>query len=158
MRPPDRRPPRLLRWLFRVPALAYRLRLGWVFGRRLVLVEHVGRRTGRRRRVVLEVVDRDPAAGTLIVVSGYGPRADWYRNLLAHPRTRAVLGRRRLTVTAEPVPAATGAEIMTRYASRHPRTARRLLRTLGYEVDGSDAGFAEAGRLLPFLRLVPTGG
>ncbi|WP_218854216.1 nitroreductase family deazaflavin-dependent oxidoreductase [Paractinoplanes atraurantiacus] len=135
----------------------YRLRLGWLFGRRLAMVEHLGRRTGHLHQVVLEVVELDPATGALTVASGFGPKADWYRNLRAHPATDVVIGIRRIAVRAEPVPTETGAEIMRGYARRHPRTARRLAGFLGYELDGTDDDFAEFGRTLPFLRLIPDG-
>lgn len=151
----DRRAGPWLHRIFRAPTTLYRLHLGWLFGRRLVLVEHTGRRTGQRHRTVLEVVERDATTGALTVASGFGPRADWYRNLRAHPATEVVLGRRRFRVAAEPVPAEAGGEIMRRYARHRRRTARRMVRVLGYEVDGTDADFVEVGRTLPFLRLVP---
>ncbi|MEV0085192.1 hypothetical protein [Saccharopolyspora sp. NPDC050642] len=57
------RPPKgLSRLLFRLPIHLYRWGLGWLFGSRLVLVNHVGRVTGKPRQVVLEVVSRDRAA------------------------------------------------------------------------------------------------
>ena len=46
------------RWLVRAPINLYRVGLGFLFGTRLLMLEHVGRRTGARRYVVLEVVDR----------------------------------------------------------------------------------------------------
>jgi deazaflavin-dependent oxidoreductase (nitroreductase family) len=151
------RPAPWLRRLFRAPLVAYRWHLGWLFGHRLVLVEHVGRRTGQVRRVVLEVVEFDRATSAVVVASGFGPRADWYRNLLAHPSTTVVLGRRRLRVTACPVPAEEGGEIMRRYAQGRRRTARSMVRLLGYQVDGTDADFVQLGRSMPFLRLLPAG-
>jgi len=155
---PARRPGSWTRRLFRAPAVLYRLRLGWIFGRRLVLVNHAGRRTGLLHRTVLEVVDRDPETGTLTVASGFGPSADWYRNLLAHPETEVVLGSRHFPARAHPVAPDAGAQIMCRYARRRRRLARRIVRVLGYEVDGSDDSFAEVGRTLPFLWLVPDRG
>jgi hypothetical protein len=44
-----------VRWLVRPPVWAYRARLGVLFGSRLVMLEHTGRTSGRRRFVVLEV-------------------------------------------------------------------------------------------------------
>ncbi|MET8147088.1 nitroreductase family deazaflavin-dependent oxidoreductase [Actinoplanes sp. NPDC049668] len=148
---------RWLRWFFRIPALAYRARLGWLFGDRLVLVEHLGRRSGARYRVVLEVVERDRSTGAVTVASGFGPGADWYRNLLTRPDTHMVLGLHRTPVRVEQIPGSAGSEIMTAYAARHPRTARRLVRMLAPGPGPSDPDYAAVGRTLPFLRLVPTG-
>jgi hypothetical protein len=55
-------------------------------------------------------------------------------------------------VTAIPLPAETGEEIMARYAERHPRAAGQLCRIMGYRVDGSPADWREVGRRTPFVR------
>ena len=79
-------PPRgLMRLLVRLPVLLYRARLGWLLDRRFLLLTHRGRRTGRWRRTVLEVVHHDPAADTWFVASAWGERSQWFRNLRAHP-------------------------------------------------------------------------
>lgn len=39
---------RMLWYLFRAPVYLYRWRLGWLFGNRLLLLTHTGRRTGLR--------------------------------------------------------------------------------------------------------------
>ena len=141
--------------MFRAPLLVYRARLGWLFGHRLVLLAHRGRTTGRRRQVVVEVVVRDPTTGAVTVASGYGPSADWYRNLLADPDAEIVLGSRRLAVRANPVPAEEGGELMVDYARRRPRSARMVARQMGVPVDGSEASFRTLGRALPYVRLEP---
>lgn len=141
------------RRLLRLPIALCHAGLGGVFGRRLVLVEHVGRRTGRQHEVVLEVVDR--AGGAVTVASGYGPRADWYRNLLASPRTTMTLGTHRQPVTVRALDAEEGSAVLLAYGRRHRRAARVVARRMGYEIDGSDADLAELGRRLPFLRLSP---
>src|SRR5579862_6380067 len=46
------------RWIVRAPVWLYRARLGFVFGSRLLMLEHTGRKTGTRRYVVLEAVDQ----------------------------------------------------------------------------------------------------
>jgi deazaflavin-dependent oxidoreductase (nitroreductase family) len=145
----------VLRLAFRVPRVMFRLRLGWVFAGRLVLVEHVGRRSGRRFRTPLEVIERGDG-GVLTVASAFGGRADWYRNLVARPATLISLGGRAIPATAEPMSVADGAAAMLAYARRHRWLARRVLAVMGHHVDGSDAGFLEAGRQLRFVRLVPS--
>jgi deazaflavin-dependent oxidoreductase (nitroreductase family) len=141
------------RRLLRLPTFFYRARLGWIFGRRLVLVHHVGRRTGRRHEVVLEVVDR--SGGAVTVASGFGPRADWYRNLLAAPRTTMIIGAHQQPVEARALDAEEGSAVLLAYGRRHRRAARVVARRTGYEIGGSDADLREPGRRLPFLRLEP---
>ncbi|MEV6481813.1 nitroreductase family deazaflavin-dependent oxidoreductase [Streptomyces sp. NPDC051576] len=141
------------RFVVRVPILLFRWGLGWIFGGRLLLLHHTGRVTGLDRRVVLEVVEHEPDDTSWIVASGFGPRAAWYRNLRADPKTVIEVGGSHHAVTARFLAAVDGAEIMTRYARRHPRTARRLCAFMGFAPDGTGAGFREAGRAVPFVRL-----
>ncbi|MEU4214204.1 nitroreductase family deazaflavin-dependent oxidoreductase [Actinoplanes sp. NPDC026623] len=150
-----RQPTGLRRLLLRAPVLLFRARTGWLFVGRLVLVEHVGRRTGARRAVVLEVVDRDRTSGAVTVASGFGRRADWYRNLRVHPEATMRAGLRSVPVTARPVDEDHAVEIMIAYGRRYPRTARRVARFMGLTVDGSAEGYAAVGRAVPFLTLVP---
>lgn len=44
-----------VRWLVRLPLWLYRARLGLLVGHRMLMMEHIGRRSGLRRQVVLEV-------------------------------------------------------------------------------------------------------
>lgn len=150
------RPPAgLTRSLFRLPISVYRLGLGWVFGKRLLLLNHIGRVTGKPRQTVLEVVDYDAADDSYVVASGWGADAAWYRNILQKPDVTIEVGRRATPVTAVPLSEAKGSEIFSRYAARHRRIATYMLpRVLGMSVDGSDADFREVGRRMPFVRLV----
>lgn len=69
---PARWPARWLRPLLKAPALLYDVGLGWVCGRRFLLLTHRGRRTGRIHRTVLEVVSYDAERGEATVVSAWG--------------------------------------------------------------------------------------
>lgn len=127
------------RWLVRIPIWLYRVRLGALFGRRLLMLEHVGRRSGARRYVVLEVVDRRPP-DTWVVVSGFGGRAQWFRNLQANPHARVYLGSRRpAPATARVLPPEEARAALAAYARRHPRawaTLRPVFEsTLGARID-----------------------
>ena len=139
-----------VRWLVRAPVWLYRARLGILFGDRLLMLEHLGRRSGRRRYVVLEVVDH-PTADRWIVVSGFGDRAQWFRNLRANPQVRVFLrSRQPRPATASPLDRSAAEATLTRYAAAHPgawRTLRPVLeRTLG-------APITEAATPLPLIAL-----
>lgn len=149
-------PTGLGRLLFRLPIALYRAKLGWLLGERILLIEHIGRSTGRIRRTVMEVVDHYTGEDTYVVASGFGTSAQWYRNLLAHPRAGIMVGRRRLTVDAVPLTPVEGGRVMAGYAARHPRTAARLCRFLGYPVHDGD--YCAVGERIPFLRLRPRSG
>src|SRR5699024_676792 len=70
------------RWLMRLPIGLFRRGLGWMLGPRLLMIEHLGRRSGAPRYVVVEVLERGP--GRFVVASGFGPGAQWYQNLRAN--------------------------------------------------------------------------
>ena len=150
------RPPAgLTRSLFRLPIWVYRLGLGWLFGQRLLLLNHIGRMTGKARQTILEVVEHDATDGSYVVASGWGPGAAWYRNIMQDPDVIIQIGSRTVPVTAVPLSENEGAEIFSRCASRHRRLAMYMLpRVLGMSVDGSDVDFRAVGRRMPFVRLV----
>ena len=113
------------RTIVRAPIWLYRAGLGFVFGSRLLLLEHIGRRSGARRFVVLEVVDRSERG--YVVASGFGVRAQWYRNVRQQPRARIRIGRSGWqSVTARPIERDEAVEILQRYAERHPRAWQQL--------------------------------
>lgn len=125
------------RWFVRAPLPLYRAGLGWLFGRRIVMIEHVGRRSGLPRYVCLEVVEH-PDARTLLVVSGFGEKAEWYRNLRAHPRCFVSWSRvRRAPATARFLPEAESRATLERYAARYPASWRMLRGTIEKAVDAA---------------------
>ena len=101
----DRRTPPtgLLRLVARLPIQLFRLRLGWTLGNRFLLLTHTGRTSGTRRQAVVEVVDHDPTDDSYVIAAGFGPRTNWYRNLLQTPNATIQTGRRTLAVTAIPL-------------------------------------------------------
>ncbi|MFE0445144.1 nitroreductase family deazaflavin-dependent oxidoreductase [Streptomyces fungicidicus] len=153
---PIGRPGRPTGWrrrALRLPIFAYRVGLGSLFGKRLLLLHHTGRVSGHDRTTVLEVVSFDAVKGNWTVASGFGPTADWYQNLRAQPQALIRSGNRPHPVTARFLPPDDGAEIMADYARRHPRTALRLCAFMGLPADGSNESFRAAGRAIPFVRL-----
>ncbi|WP_198407337.1 nitroreductase family deazaflavin-dependent oxidoreductase [Nocardia terpenica] len=114
------------RRLVRAPIPLYRAGLGPLLGARMLMLEHLGRRSGARRYVVLEVVDH-PGPGEYVLVSGFGPKAQWYRNIRAQPRVRVWTGRRRgAPATATPLPEHDAATTLDRYRRCHPRAWKHL--------------------------------
>lgn len=132
-----RQPSGLLRWLLRMPILLYRLRLGWLLGSRFLLLHHIGRKSGLPRRTVVEVVDHDKARDVYVVASGWGTKADWYRNALANPDVTIQVGRRTLAVRAETLPPDVAAQALAQYRERYPRAARELSRVIGVNLAGA---------------------
>ena len=155
----DPQPPNaLVRWLFRLPVPLFRAGLGFLFGGRIIMLEHVGRKSGLTRYSCVEVVDRDPSADTRTIVSGYGEHAQWYRNLCAQPDIEVRIGRGRCAVHAALLSPEEGADVMADYARRYPKMAPNLMKLCGAHIDGTEADYREvAVKRLRFVRLEPRG-
>lgn len=118
------------RTLVRAPIWLYRLRLGFLLGHRMLLLEHTGRKSGARRHAVLEVVER-PAPDEYVIVSGFGERAQWYQNLLVNPHVRVSVGvDRDMPAVATVMPRDEAKAALTRYGKHHPRAWARIEPTL----------------------------
>lgn len=139
-----------VRWFVRAPIWLYRARLGAVFGSRLIMLEHTGRVSGARRHVVLEVVDK-PAGDCYTVASGFGVRAQWFRNVRANPHVRVyVRSRRPRPALARVLTQEQSRTALANYAGAHPRSWQTLRpvfeTTLGATID-------EQGTTLPLVVL-----
>lgn len=135
---------RLLRCrrLVRAPIWIYRARAGALFGSRMLMLEHIGRASGARRHVVLEVIDH-PAPDTYVVASGFGRRAQWFRNIVVNPRVRVYAGSHRpAAATARVLEQPDADRALGAYIGRHPRAWARLRgvldQTLGTEVTATN--------------------
>lgn len=138
------------RWLVRAPVWLYRARLGILLGPRFVMLEHTGRKSGARRHVVLEVVQH-PAAGSYVVVSGFGDRAQWFLNIRAEPRVRVyALSRKPAAAVARVLPPPEAAAVLAQYSARHPRAWSAMEPILRDTLGGGDPGSR-----LPVVALEP---
>ncbi|MCD6400518.1 MAG: nitroreductase family deazaflavin-dependent oxidoreductase [Anaerolineales bacterium] len=149
-------PPKgLMRLFLRFPIILYRIGLGGLLGKRFLLLNHIGRKTGLPRQAVLEVVRYDRISGAYIIVSGFGPKSQWRKNLLQHPEVTIQVGRRKIPVRAECLTSAQCGEEMVRYARRYPKAARSLSKIMGFQIDGSEEAYQKVGEQLQFFALIP---
>ncbi|MEJ1087084.1 nitroreductase family deazaflavin-dependent oxidoreductase [Microbacterium sp. Mu-80] len=123
------------RWLVRLPIAVYRAGFGWIFGKRLVMIEHRGRVSHEPRYVVVEVAER--AHNLIRVPSGFGPRAQWYRNLKANGVAYLSTGRaRRVPAKVRLLDAEESAALLKRYAAEHPEAWKHLGAAMDYAAGG----------------------
>jgi deazaflavin-dependent oxidoreductase (nitroreductase family) len=153
---------RPLRWLFRAPGCLYRCGCGRLLGHRFLLLVHVGRRTGRRRRTVLEVVAFRPDGPEAVVVSGFGHGADWLRNIQASPNPAVTIGSLRFTAETRFLGEAEAMAVMAAYERRSryfaPIIRQVLSRLLGWRYDGSDDARRQMIVQLPLVAFRPRPG
>jgi deazaflavin-dependent oxidoreductase (nitroreductase family) len=75
----------------KTPILIYRLGLGVLIGDYILILMTTGRKSGRPR---LTAIEHRRIGGVHYIVSAWGSKADWYRNILKNPRVHVWAGRR----------------------------------------------------------------
>jgi deazaflavin-dependent oxidoreductase (nitroreductase family) len=148
---------RVLRWVFRAPVRLYDHGLGRVLGRRFLCLTHLGRRSGRMYRTVLEVVGTND--GEYVVVAGLGAGSDWFRNIQARPPVEVIVGARRFPAAHRILGEDEAVAVIAGYEHRN-RWAKPVLRLvlgklLGWRYDGSDLARRRMARQLPLVGLRP---
>lgn len=144
------------RWLFKLPIVFYRAGLGWLIGRRILLLHTIGRKTGKRRMTPLEY-SYDAVTDTYTVMAGWGGKTDWYRNARAHSDVHMQVGHRAFNAIAEPVSQETVAQMMAEMVRVNPRVLRTFARWADGPMDGSFDSLRDVAIHFPTLFLRPTG-
>lgn len=122
-----------------------------------IVLETVGRRSGRPHVVVLDVVGGTASGDCYYVQPAEGRRSQWLRNALAHPdvviRTRT--GRR--PARARDASGAEGAAVVLAFIRGHPRYARLIVRWVGYvhSIDVPDDVLRRQLAATPVIALEP---
>jgi deazaflavin-dependent oxidoreductase (nitroreductase family) len=145
------RPTGLFKRVLHAPVWLFRARLGFLFGKRIVMLEHRGRRSGKLRQTPLEVVLRDGDA--YILCSGTGPKADWYRNIRAKPATAVWVGSRRYDVEQRFLGDSEAATTFAKYEQAHPKAATRLTDLMGVSHDGTHESRQEMVAKIPMVEM-----
>ena len=147
-----------MRLSLKVPLLFYRGPLAARMARRLCVITTRGRRTGEPRDSGLNyALDGD----TVFVMSGWGARADWYRNLVADPHVSVRIGGRRWSAIARTVTDASlrqrGVALLRCAAETQgpPRALRPLFARLGVDYDAELAALDRTAADMPLVALTP---
>ena len=152
---------RIMKWMFRVrfPSRLYDWHLGWLLGSRICRLTHVGRKSGKRHHTVLEVVNADTATGEVMVISGTGPKAQWYLNLRANGDAEIETGRRRFAARYRELPIEEAAQVLAGYERRNriiaPIVRHLLSKLVGWRFDSSDAARRRLVSQLPMVAFAP---
>lgn len=118
------------------------MRAGALLGSRMLMLEHLGRKTGALRRVVLEVIDH-PEADVFVVASGFGTHAQWFRNIAVHPQVRVwTRSHPPVGATARILDPPEADRALVHYREHHPRAWAQLKsvieHTLGQPISDTD--------------------
>lgn len=145
-----------VRLLLQLPVLLYRLKVGWLFRRRLLLLTHTGRKSGKAHATVLELLDFDQNSHCCIIASDWGVKSQWFKNVLQDPRVRYTVGLRERVGRAEQLPITQAERQLRNYGDRHRTAIRIRMKFLICEqFDGSSAQYSRLATQVPVLRLLP---
>jgi deazaflavin-dependent oxidoreductase (nitroreductase family) len=119
------------------------------------MITHVGRKTGRLRQTVIEVVHYDPLSRECIVISGYGAQSDWYRNIEAEPAHEVQVGRQCYRPRQRLLSEEETLAVLQAYQRRHPWGFRALMHLVGYAYDGTPEGLRAISQVLRGIAFRP---
>ena len=147
-----------LRRLFRLPVYLYRIRCGWLLGRRFLMLTSVGRRSGLLRNTVLECMEH--RSDEFIVMAGFGRQTDWLRNIQARPdQVTLTVGSKRFAASFRFIELNEAVTVLAAYEQRagllRGIVRVTLSRLLGWPYDGSDEARQRAVTQLPLIAFRP---
>jgi deazaflavin-dependent oxidoreductase (nitroreductase family) len=90
-------------------------------GKPLVLVHHVGAKSGTKRVAPLVPLLQDGRIFIFASKGGADTNPDWYRNLVAHPKTTVELGTETFPVTARVLAGAERNEVYAKQVAAEPQ-------------------------------------
>lgn len=151
----------LLWYLFRAPVYVYRWHLGWLFGKRLLLLDHTGRRSGLRRHTVLEVVEYRAAGPEVVVANGFGPNSDWLRNIQEKSDEEVTVGSRHFAARHRFLGEEEAENVIEKYEHRN-RLIAPIVRAgftwlLGWKYRATDADRRRLVHQIPLIAFSPRG-
>ena len=141
--------------LWRLPIWLYRLKLGGLMGHRALLLNHIGRVSGKPRTAMLEVVHYEPKTNTHYVASGFGEKSQWFQNIMKTPDVNIQVGNQKIPVTAERLPIDEAEKIFEIYQQKHPNAIKNLSKLVGYELGDSEEEIRAFMHSIPIIAFHP---
>jgi deazaflavin-dependent oxidoreductase (nitroreductase family) len=118
----------------------YGSRLRRVIGGTMVLLTHVGRKTGKVRKTVLYAKNYDPTSREVMLVSAFGV-TDWFLNISKQPALLVEIGDVQYAPKQKILTANEIADLERCFRRKHPVVARAQAWLMGWPWKCSDAEF-----------------
>lgn len=153
----QKRPNPLLKFFFKIPIFMHKIGLGgWekLIGAEWMLISTIGRKTGKRRETLVDVMDYDKMTDTYYIEAAYGARADWFKNIKANPVFVAQVGRWKFQAQARELNAADTGEMLVRFFRRKPAYTRSVMAMVGIKFKDENE-LRELGKNLTLLAVKP---
>lgn len=153
----EKRPNPLMKFFFKVPLFMHKLGLGgWerLIGAQWMLLTTTGRKTGKRRETLVDVMDYNTTTDTYFIEAAYGAHADWYKNIQAQPIFQAQVGRRKFTANAKELDQQDTGEMLVQFFRRKPAYTRSVMAMVGLKFKDENE-LRALGNKLTLLSVTP---
>jgi deazaflavin-dependent oxidoreductase (nitroreductase family) len=130
----EKRPNQMLKFFFKVPVWLHKMGFGgWerLIGAQWMFITTIGRKSGKRRETMVDVMDYDKAADAYYIEAAYGARADWYKNIQANPTFEAQVGRRKFKARAGALSTEGAGELLVQFFRSKPAYTRSVMAMAG---------------------------
>lgn len=143
----------------KMPLILYRLGLGWLLGKRFMMLTHVGRHSGKVHQTVLAVLRFDEQTREIFAVSPWGS-SNWYRNIQAAPAREIEtgslrFGRVRYVPTQHTLSPEEIAMLFIEFRQKYPIFSRLVARIPGWKIDSTYEEFLVLARTLRGVAFQP---
>ncbi|MFN8382440.1 MAG: nitroreductase family deazaflavin-dependent oxidoreductase [Anaerolineales bacterium] len=153
----EKRPSKLLKFFFKVPLFFHKIGFGgWerLIGAQWMLITTVGRKTGKPRQTMVDVMDYDKATDTYYIEAAYGERADWYKNIQSNPIFEGQVGRRKFKAKAGALSSEGSGDLLVQFYRQKPAYTRSVMAMAGMKFEDEDE-LRELGKNLMLLAVKP---
>ena len=144
----------VFKWLFKMPILQYKLGMGWMIGKYVLLLTTTGRKSGLLRHTPLEY-EYDKENDRYRIAAGWGGNTDWFKNIKADPKVYVHVGGRKFEAVAEIATDEEVAQYMMSVSKRHPRMDQTWNRWSDKPVDGTFESYVHAAKFFPSVWMKP---
>lgn len=152
-----RAPGRLALAVFRLPLHLYRRGWGWLLGHTFLVFVHAGRKTGTPHLAIAMVLKFDKTTQEAVICSGWGPNADWVRNLQVQPALRVQIGREYFVPEQRFLTQDEAVAVVVEFRREHPWRVRLIAKVLDWDLR-SEAAVQDFVRTRPFVGFKPERG
>jgi len=144
--PAAAKPNAVTAWMYRlVPKLPKSMR-----PKNMIVLHHVGRRSGQPRTTGLQQIYHDSDRGTYFVAAAYGSKSDWWRNVVANPQVTIDVGSDVLVVVAAPVDPTEASLVMAAAIEQDPGLREKTFKHANVEISDPD-GIAKVVAANPLM-------
>lgn len=146
-------PKGFIKTLFGLPNWFFDHHLGRLLGSRFIQLHHIGRRSGKIHKTVVEVIRHDAEADKIYICSGFKKKSDWFKNLVRTPNINVRFNEKVYEAFARKLSITEAGNELASYSLRHPSAMKALARFMGYETDGTSEDVRELAKELPVFEL-----